>query len=134
MNRPEQDLQIAVVAHLRARAEPKVFFWHTPNEAKRGWVNAAILQAMGMTAGIPDIVILKGGDMYALELKAPKGVLSPSQGLVLQRMKDCGAQVAVAKSLDEAIVTLECWGIIKRDVNQRVSEASQGQSNERTGS
>ncbi len=119
MNRPEQDLQIAVVAHLRARAEPKVFFWHTPNEAKRGWVNAKVLQAMGMTAGIPDLVILKGGEMYALELKAPRGVLTPSQRLVLERLRTCGAQIAVAKSLDEAIVTLECWGIIRRDVGHR---------------
>ncbi len=124
MNRPEQDLQIAVVAHIRARSEPGVFFYHCPNEAKRGWVNAAKLRSMGMTAGIPDLYFLKAGRSYYLELKAPRGVLTPSQRLVLERLRTCGAQVAVAKSLDEAIVTLECWGIIKRDISQDVNRGA----------
>jgi hypothetical protein len=29
-------------------------------------------------------------------------------------MESCGAQVAVAHSIDEALVTLEFWGILKR--------------------
>lgn len=115
MNRPEQAIQKAVVQHLRLRGEPKVFFWSTPNEGKRGFVNAAALKAMGMTAGVPDLLILKGGNLHALELKAPGGRLTPSQRLVLDRMKECGAHVAVAHGLDEALVTLEFWGILKRN-------------------
>jgi len=118
LNRPEQAIQKTVVQHLRSRSEPGVFFWSTPNEGKRGFVNAAALKAMGMTAGVPDLLILKGGTLYALELKSPSGRLTPSQRLVMDRMRDCGAFVAAVFSLDEALVTLEFWGVLKRDANK----------------
>jgi hypothetical protein len=125
MKRPEQQIQKAVVQHLRVRAEPRVFFWSTPNEGRRGWVNAAALKAMGMTAGVPDLLILKAGQLHALELKAAKGRLTPSQRGVMQRMIECGALVAVAHSIDEALVTLEFWGILKRSVSHRVPETKE---------
>ncbi len=118
MKRPEQAIQHAVVAHLRQRAEPRVFFWSTPNEGKRGFVAAAALKASGLTAGVPDLLILKAGSLHALELKAPGGRLTPSQRLVMERMEQCGAQTAVAHSIDEALVTLEFWGILKRDATK----------------
>jgi hypothetical protein len=121
MNRPEQAIQHAVVAHLKARSEPRVFFWSTPNEGRRGFANAAALKASGLTAGVPDLLILKGGMLHALELKAPGGRLTPSQRLVLAHMESCGAQTAVAHSLDEALVTLEFWGILKRDANKEAT-------------
>lgn len=124
MRRPEQVIHQAVVAHLNARSEPRVFFWHTPNEGKRGWVNAAALKAMGMTAGVPDLLILKDGQLHALELKAAKGRLTPSQRLILERMESCGAQTAVAHSIDEALVTLEFWGILKRSVASALTPTS----------
>lgn len=118
MNRPEQAIQHAVVAHLKTRAEPGTFFWSTPNEGKRSYRNAAALKASGLTAGVPDLLILRAGQLHALELKAPGGRLTPSQRLVLAHMENCGAQTAVAHSLDEALVTLEFWGILKRDANK----------------
>ncbi len=121
MKRPEQAIHKAVVSHLNARSEPRVFFWHTPNEGKRGFVNAAALKAMGMTAGVPDLIILKAGNLHALELKAPGGRLTPSQRLVMERMEQCGAQTAVAHSVDEALVTLEFWGILKRDASRETA-------------
>jgi hypothetical protein len=132
VKRPEQDMHKAVAAHLNTRAEPRVFFWHTPNEGKRGFVNAAALKAMGMTAGVPDLLILKAGNLYAMELKAPGGRLTPSQKLIMDRMEACGAQVSVAHSLDEALVTLEFWGILKRSVSNRVPDLQQGSANERS--
>jgi hypothetical protein len=118
VKRPEQAIQHAVVAHLRARAEPGVFFWSTPNEGKRGFVAAAALKASGLTAGIPDLLILKEGNLYAIEFKAPGGRLTPSQRLVLDRLRACGAMAVVAFSIDEALVTLEYWGILKRDASK----------------
>ena len=73
----------------------------------------------GYVAGLPDVMIVFNRTSLFIELKAPKGGPTPSQRLVMERMRECGAQVAVAKSLQEAIVTLECWGIIKRDIGQR---------------
>jgi len=115
MKRPEQDIHRAVVLHLNARAEPRVFFWHTPNGGKRSMIEAKIFKGLGVRAGVPDLVILKGGSLYALELKASGGRLSPSQRLTLAAMDECGATVATASSLDEALITLECWGILRRN-------------------
>jgi hypothetical protein len=124
VKRPEQAIHIAVCNHLRLRSTPNVFWFHTPNEGKRGWVNAAALKAMGMTAGVPDLLVLKAGQLHALELKAPGGRLTPSQRGVIQRMIDCGAHAAVAHSIDEALVTLEFWGILKRDSSRRVPNST----------
>jgi hypothetical protein len=131
MKRPEQQIQKAVVQHLRLRAEPKVFFWSTPNEGKRGFTNAAALKAAGMTAGVPDLLILSDGSLYAIEFKAPGGRLSPSQRLVIDRLRDCGAMAVVAFSIDEALVTLEYWGILKRNVASASIETSGEDAHER---
>lgn len=122
MKRLEQDTQIAVCEHLRLRAEPRVFWFHAMNAGKRSLFVGKKLRDAGLVSGVPDLIILKDGRMYCLELKAPKGKLSPSQIITMDRLQHCGAQVAVAKSIDEALVTLECWGILKRSVSHRVPE------------
>lgn len=114
MKRPEEVIHKTVVLHLLARAYPDVFFWHTPNGGKRHVAEAVKFKAMGVVAGVPDLLILKGGTLYALELKAPGGRLSPAQRVVGPRMEKCGAVISVANSIDEALVTLEYWGILKR--------------------
>jgi hypothetical protein len=114
--KPEEQIHKAVISHLAARSEPGAFWWHTPNGGKRHVAEAVKFKALGVVAGVPDILILKGGRLYALELKAPGGRLSPAQRLVGPRMEDCGAIISVAKSIDEALVTLEYWGILKRSV------------------
>jgi hypothetical protein len=120
LNRPEEQIHKAVISHLAARSYPDTFFWHTPNGGKRHIAEAAKFKAMGVVAGVPDILILKGGRLYALELKAPGGRLSDAQRKVGALMEKCGATISVAKSIDEALVTLEYWGILKR--SNRVSE------------
>src|SRR6185312_8648955 len=115
MKRPEQEIQRAVVQHLHARSVPRVYFFHCPNGGKRSVVEGAIFKSLGVMAGVPDLIILKAGEMYCLELKAPGGRLIPSQVITLDRLKHCGATVATASSLDEALITLECWGILKRE-------------------
>lgn len=114
MNRPEQVLHKAVVAHLKIRSEPNVFFWHTPNGGKRGIIEATIFKSLGVVAGVPDLVLLRNGECFGLELKADRGKLTPSQHLVHAAMQEAGAKTAVARSLDEALITLECWGLLRR--------------------
>ncbi|MDB5607811.1 MAG: hypothetical protein JWP25_4711 [Bradyrhizobium sp.] len=122
MKRPEQEIHKTVVSHLNARAEPRVFWFHPPNGGKRSVVEAKIFKALGVIAGVPDLIILKAGEVFGLELKATRGVLTPSQRLVHAAMREAGAKTAVAHSLDEALVTLEVWGILKRSVNSPRSE------------
>ena len=66
-----------------------------------------------MRAGVPDLVAVKAGHTYALELKAPGGRLSPVQQEVHAALAAAGATVAVATGLDEALATLESWGLLR---------------------
>lgn len=114
MKRPEQEMHKAVVAHLNVRSEPDVFYFHPANGGKRTTFEARLFKALGVIAGVPDLIFLKRGRMYALELKATKGRLTQSQEDAIGAMRRCGACVEVAHSLDEALITLEYWNILKR--------------------
>lgn len=113
MKRPEQAIHKAVVKHLVVRGMPNVFFFHPANGGFRRPMEAMIFKSLGVRPGVPDLVILKGGECFGLELKASKGALTPSQRLVHAAMQDAGARTAVAHSLDDALVTLEGWGILR---------------------
>lgn len=114
MKRPEQAIHKAVVSHLNARSYPGTFFFHPANGGKRTPFEARLFKALGVVAGVPDLIILKGGHVFALELKSATGRLLPSQEQTIWAMHAAGAEIAIAKSLDEALVTLECWGVLRR--------------------
>jgi hypothetical protein len=72
-----------------------------------------MLKAMGVKPGVPDVVACFQGKFYALELKADGGRLSTEQRNVLDALRRAGAIVAVATGLDEALRTLESWGLLR---------------------
>lgn len=113
MKRPEQELQRAVIAHLKARGVPRLFFWHHPAGGFRRPIEAAIFKGLGVVAGIPDILILHGGTLFALELKADTGRLSEKQIAVQDEMRIAGAVVATAVGLDAALAQLEAWRLLR---------------------
>jgi hypothetical protein len=73
-SRSEQQIQRAVFEHLAIRGAPAMFAFHPANGGWRSRVEAAILKGVGVRAGVPDIIAIKGGRCYALELKASGGV------------------------------------------------------------
>jgi len=112
-NRPEQALQRAVFQHIDARSARGAFCLHVPNGGKRSKVEAAILQGLGVRAGVPDVLAVKAGRLCALELKSERGRLSEAQRKTIAALKAAGAIVAVAGTLDDAIFHLERWGILR---------------------
>lgn len=114
MKRPEQEIHKAVVDHLNVRGLPDVFWFHCPNGGKRNMIEAKIFKALGVLPGVPDIILIHHGKTFGLELKAEKGRIQPSQRLALARMENAGAKTAVVHSLDEALITLEFWGVLRR--------------------
>lgn len=82
MKRPEQEIQKAIATALRQLEglTGNFVFFHVPNGGKRGKVEAAIMKAMGVRAGVPDLVILpRGGVPLFIELKhIPKEGRKPS--------------------------------------------------------
>jgi hemin uptake protein HemP len=111
--RPEQQLQKAVLDHLRWRAAPGTFAFHPANGGARSPIEARILKSQGVVAGVPDVIILHDGKTYGLELKATGGHLSPAQRDCHERMRAAGAEVATAVGIDAALAQLAEWRLFK---------------------
>jgi hypothetical protein len=119
--RPEQQLQKAVLEHLAWRALPGVWWAHYPAGGWRSPVEAAIFKSLGVVAGVPDLLIVRHGQLYALELKVAGGQLTSTQIDTQARMRAAGATVATAVEIDAALERLERWGLLRPDVSMRAS-------------
>jgi hypothetical protein len=113
MEQSEQEIQRAVFQHLAVRGAPAMFAFHPANGGWRSRVEAAILKGMGVKAGTPDIVAVKDGQCYALELKASDGRLTSVQRDAHAALAAAGATVAVACGLDDALARLEARGLVR---------------------
>ena len=111
--RREQIVQRAVFDHLRARAAPGCFYFHCPNGGYRYPAEAKILQGLGVRAGVPDVICIHQGRVYGLELKVSGGRATPAQTQAIAELEAAGAVTAVAWDLDQALVMLEGWGILR---------------------
>jgi hypothetical protein len=68
--RPEDQIQRAVLEHLRIRGARDAFAFAVPNGGGRSPIEAAIMKGLGIRAGVPDLIIIHVGKTYGLELKA----------------------------------------------------------------
>lgn len=111
--RPEQTIQRAVFQHLRQRGEPGVFAFHCPNGGYRKPREAAIFKGLGVVAGVPDVIAIYQGNVYALELKAEGGRTTSKQIAAVENIRNAGGFACVAEGLDRAIRCLEMWGLLR---------------------
>jgi hypothetical protein len=90
-----------------------------PQGTESGLLAADVRQERGRVQkgfsgrGIPDVIAIKGGAVFALELKAPRGRTSEAQVATHLAMRAAGANVTTAIGLDEAISQLELWGLLR---------------------
>ena len=112
----EQEIQRAVFQHIRARGVPGLFSFHVPNGGYRRRTEAAILNGLGVVAGVPDILAIHQGRVFGLELKADGGKPTPAQANTMAAMERAGATVAHAQGLDAALAQLEAWGLLRGQV------------------
>lgn len=110
---PEDQIQRAVFQHLRTRGAPGLVVWHTPNGGKRKPIEAAIFKGLGVRTGVSDIIAVHAGKIFALELKADGGRATESQLEFLADIGRAGAFTAVATGIDQALATLEAWGLLR---------------------
>jgi VRR-NUC domain len=110
--RSEAGIQRATVDHLYLRACPGVW-WAAINNNPRSAVAGALAKAAGCKAGLPDLLLVRRGQLYALELKADSGRVSLVQKACHAELREAGAEVAVAHGVDEALAQLEEWGLIR---------------------
>lgn len=109
----EETVHRAIVAHLLHRSCPGVVWWHTPNGEARNAAIGGKLRGLGTRRGMPDLLFLRSGRLYALELKREGGKVSDAQRTMLMDMEAAGAVVAVSYGLDDALNRLEVWGVLR---------------------
>jgi hypothetical protein len=131
--RPEQQIQRAVLGQLAWRAVPGTWWCHYPAGGWRSAIEAAILRGLGVVAGVPDILIVYCGQLYALELKAANGRLTDVQSDTHAAMKRAGAIVATARGIDDALGQLTLWGLLRPDASTQTAKAFAGLRHDVTG-
>jgi hypothetical protein len=131
---PEQDILKAVIEHLRVRGASGIFFTHFPAGGYRASAEARIFSGF-VAPGVPDLLIWCDGRCYALELKVDaKGAhLSPSQIETQRLMKAAGVIISTAYGIDEAIMTLEEWGLLRGVAQTGGFHVGQGHDRRRQG-
>jgi len=119
----ESDLQIQIVATLSAFSERCRFvFFSIPNEgsafgsgddrSRGAFAKVAKLKKMGMTPGVSDLVIIKYGRAYFLELKSGRNKQTVNQIRFEEWVARCGAKYHCTNSYDNAINVLKHWKIL----------------------
>ena len=102
----EKQIQAAVIDRWRVLGVPGSLVCAVPN--------AGALGQPGLTAGIFDLICIGPLFVGFLELKRESGRLSAHQEAFRLLLLRNGIPHAVAYGLDEAIIALEFWGIIRR--------------------
>lgn len=72
-----------------------------PNGGKRSFVEASQLKASGVVAGIPDMLFVWRGKVYAYEFKDGKGRVSDAQAVVHQAWQKQGVKTEIIRSLEQ---------------------------------
>jgi hypothetical protein len=69
----ESEIMRAVFAHLHSHGVPGLVAFHPKNEGVDQRRNAGINAGLGVVSGMPDVIAIAAGKLYALELKTRKG-------------------------------------------------------------
>jgi len=115
----ESTIQEQIVESMsRFAVQNRFFYFSVPNERiSHGTKEQQIarlnkLKRMGMLPGVADLVIVKNGCAYFMEVKSATGKLSPNQRIFYNTAITHGARHCVVHSLREALGYLKLWKII----------------------
>ena len=115
----ESTIQENIVEALSRLAVPnKFFFFSVPNERELTGIKQKIiarlkkLLRMGMLPGVYDLVIVKDGRAFFMEVKSASGKLSKNQKLFYNTATLHGSKCCLVRSLREALGFLKLWRII----------------------
>ena len=120
MTRPEEQIQRAIVRALKIALPHGFIVMAVPNKP-RSKVSGAIEKSMGAMAGWPDLQVMGciiGEDPADarpftgfMEVKTKTGRLSEKQHEMHDNLRLCGFDVAVVRSVEDALNTAKEWGL-----------------------
>lgn len=114
----EFKFQCVAADYLNRVLPPEVRWFHVPNGEHRSLTTAQRLKRMGVSPGVPDIIILHAGRTMWLELKSNKGKLSPTQEGWREWLCDNGFAFYCCNTIDQVQASLKAQGIPLRGVLQ----------------
>jgi VRR-NUC domain len=109
----EQQIQRAIFQHVKQRGAPDAYVFAVPNGGYRRPIEAAIMKGLGVTPGTPDIVAIRDGKVFALELKTETGRATDAQLAAIEAIRRAGGFATVCYGLNRALACLEAWGILR---------------------
>ena len=104
---PEREIHRAVVQHLNKRGKPGVLFLHVPNAPNN------LLKALGMRVGASELILFHNKEFFALEIKAPRGRMSPEQKEFQNDFIAAGGYAMTGYGLDECLSFLSNWNLLR---------------------
>lgn len=110
----EDAFQEDVIRQARLMLRREVMFFHVPNGGKRNVREAAKLKRMGVLAGVPDLIFIRAGAVYMLELKAGKNDTTSIQDATIAALTEAGAQIAVCRDMTEVVAAWRKWNLCHR--------------------
>jgi hypothetical protein len=81
------------------------FYFHIPNESATNAIIRIKLFNMGVLPGVPDFIFLKP-QMWFMELKMPKGILSFKQKLLHEIWASNGVEIEICRTAEEVVETM----------------------------
>jgi VRR-NUC domain len=109
----EQQIQRAIFQHVKQRGAPDAYVFAVPNGGYRRPIEAAIMKGLGVTPGTPDIVAIRDGKVFALELKTETGRATDAQLAAIEAIRRAGGFATVCYGINRALACLEAWGILR---------------------
>ncbi len=104
----ESQIQQAAVTWFRLQY-PGMLIAAVPNGGFRNAREAAIMRKEGVLAGFSDLVVIGEQNVLFVEMKTPKGRLSPLQSLFKRRVESLGFEYLVCHSLEEFVQSIRRW-------------------------
>jgi VRR-NUC domain-containing protein len=132
LNRPEAAIQRKIAGRL-SWALPDDAFYTAVAHGRRLDDKDARARLRGMQAkqegtksGVPDMLILWRGRAYFGEVKSPVGSLTGAQRYTIPLVERAGCPVAVWRSLDDALASIQEWGIPLRTLKPSIERIRRG--------
>jgi hypothetical protein len=116
--RSEEDtIQRSLVAHLKVRGVPGLFWYAVPNGGVRSKITAAIMKGTGTRPGVPDLAFLHEGRAFFLEIKTLTGRATEHQLQAISDINRAGGYAAIGQGIDACLNILSQWGLVRGQVN-----------------
>lgn len=110
----EDAIQRAIASYLDVALPPDCFYTAVNPKPFKSKAAAGISKAMGMKAGVPDIVLCASGRFVGIEVKQEGKYLEKVQKAVHEQIGNAGGKCFTVRSIDDVEDVLNELGIEKR--------------------